>query len=117
MNENIQLKKAKSDIEQKDYLTDMTIAKYLPTVSANGNHTQYHNREDNLPQNTNVYSYGISVSMPLDVRTFNDIQTQKITYLKAKLDLKNKMLEEENFYNTKIAKIKMLDRKEKYSKR
>jgi len=116
LDENIELKKVKSDIEQKDYFKDITVAKYLPTISVNGSHTQYHERKDNLPSNTNVYSYGISVSMPLDVRTFNDIETQKIEYLKAKIDLKNKILEEENFYNTKIANIKMLNRKKNIAK-
>lgn len=111
---NTELQKAKSDIEQKDYLTDMTIAKYLPTVTANGSHAQYHDVEGSSTiSNKNVYSYGLSISMPLDVRTFNDIQAQKISYLKAKLDLKNKILEEENFYKTKMAKIKMLNNKKK----
>ena len=116
LNNNVTLAIAKADIKQKDYLTDMTIAKYLPTVSANGSHTQYHNVQEDSITNENVYSYGLSVSMPLDVRTFNDIETQKIDYLKAKLDLKNKMLEEENFYKTKVAKIRMLNNKKKIAK-
>ena len=111
-----ELQKAKSDIKQKNYLTDMTIAKYLPTISANGSHSQYHDVEKDLISNKNTYSYGVSVSMPLDVRAFNDIQTQRISYLKAKLELKNKSLEEENFYKTKLAKIKMLNNKKKIAK-
>ncbi len=110
LDNNIEIEKAKKDIEQKDYLTDMTIANYLPTVSANAFHSQY---ENSSISNKNINYYGLTVSMPLDVRTFNDIQTQKISYLKSKIDLKNKILEEENFYKTKIAKIKMLINKKK----
>ncbi|PLY07989.1 MAG: TolC family protein [Arcobacter sp.] len=113
---NVTLEKAKADIQQKDYLADMTIAKYLPTLNANGSHTQYHDVEKDSVNNENVYSYGLSLTMPLDVRTFNDIETQKITYLKAKLDLKNKILEEENFYKTKMAKVEMINKKKKIAK-
>lgn len=115
-NNNITIEKAKADIKQKDYLTDITIAKYLPTVNVNGSHTQYHEVEEASISNENVYSYGLSVTMPLDVRTFNDIESQRINYLKAKLDLKNKILEEENFYKTKIAKIKMINNKKQIAK-
>lgn len=109
---NIELIKAKADIEKKDNFVDMTIAKYLPSVNANFDYTKYHDT-DNNPSLTNdsVQNYGLSVTMPLDVRTFNDIETQKIEYLKAKLDLKNKILEEENFFKTKISELNMLKEK------
>ncbi len=77
----------------------MTLSKYLPTVSATFDYTKNHKFS---PTNTNidddsVHNVGISISMPLDVRTFNDIESTQIDYLKAKLSLKNKILEEQNF--------------------
>lgn len=116
LQKNLTLAKSNADIKQKDHFVDITIAKYLPTVNANGTHTQYHDVDSNFISNENVYSYGVSVTMPLDVRTFNDIEAQKINHLKAKLELKNKILEEQNFYKTKISKIKMLDSKKKIAK-
>ncbi|WP_072680441.1 TolC family protein [Arcobacter sp. LA11] len=114
---NIELTKTKADINQKDYLKDITVAKYLPTFNANLDYTKYHDTDNNPSiTDTTVQNYGLSVTMPIDVRTFNDIETQKIEYLKAKLDLKNKILEEENFYKTKISKIKMLNQKKKIAK-
>lgn len=114
---NLELLKAKANIEQNDNFVDMTIAKYLPTVNLNANHKQYHDIDNNLPTNENVNSYGVSVSMPLDVRTFNDIQTQRITYLTSKLNLKNSQLEEKNFYRTKVSKLKMLENKKEIAKK
>lgn len=117
LNNNIQLLKTKADIDQKNYFKDITVAKYLPTLNANMDYTKYHDTDDNPSlTDSSVQNYGLSVTMPLDVRTFNDIQTQKINYLKAKLDLKNKILEEENFYKTKVSKIKMLNQKKKIAK-
>lgn len=113
---NIELSKAKALIEQNDRYVDMTISKYLPTVNFNASHQQYHDIDENMPTNENVNSYGLSVSLPLDVRTFNDIETQRINYLTSKLNLKNSELEEKNFYRTKISKLKTLDRKKEIAK-
>ena len=89
IDKNIEILKAKANVKQKDYFKDITIAKYLPTVNFDANHTQYHEVEPDSVTNKNVNSYGISVSMPLNVRTFNDIENQKLSYLKSKLTLKN----------------------------
>lgn len=114
MKSNLEVSKVKADIEQKDNFASMTIAKYLPTVSANFDYTKYHDTDNNPSiTDTSTQNYGLSVSMPFDVRTFNDIQTQKIEYLKAKINLNNTLLEEENFYKTKISKLNMLDEKKK----
>ena len=67
----------------------------------------------NRISNENTYSYGVSVSMPLDIRAFNDIEVEKINYLSSKLNLKNIELEEKNFYKTKLSKLKMLENKRK----
>lgn len=117
LDKNINIKKSKADIEQKDNFVDMTVAKYLPTLNANFDYTKYHDTDNNPSlSDDSVKNYGLSLTMPLDIRTFNDIQTQKIEFLKSKLDLKNKVLEEQNFYKTKLSKIKMLNQKKKIAK-
>ncbi len=114
---NINLQKIEADINQKDYFKDMTVAKYLPTLSVKFNFTKYHDTDNNLAyKDSNITNYGLALTIPLDIRTFNDIEIQKINYLKAKLDFKNKTLEEENFYKTKISKIKMLNAKKQIAK-
>ena len=117
LNDNIQVLKTKADIDQKDYFKDMTVARYLPTLNANMDYTKYHDTDNNPSfSDSTVQNYGLSITMPLDVRTFNEIEVQKINYLKAKIDLKNKVLEEKNFYKTKISKIKMINQKKQIAK-
>lgn len=111
INKNIQILKAKADIKQKDYFKDITVARYLPAVSFDANHTQYHEVEPNNISNKNSNNYGISISMPLDSRTFNEIENQKLNYLKSKLTLKTIELEEKNFYRTTLSKIRTLNEK------
>lgn len=116
LKENLELSKARADVEQQDYYKDMIMSNYLPSLSVEANHTQYHEDKHNDIQNENIYSYGLSLSMPLDVRAYNDIQSQRINYLTKKLNLKNTELEEKNFYRTKLSRLKMLENKKTIAK-
>ena len=97
LDNSLELAKAKADINQKDYLKDMTISQYLPSLNVNLDYTHYHDTDNNYNLDKNSETYGLSVSMPLDVRTFNDIESQRIEYLKAKLNLNTTILEEQKF--------------------
>lgn len=111
INKNIEILKAKANVKQLDHFKDMTVARYLPTVSFDASHTQYHEVDPDSISNKNSNSYGLSISMPLDSRTFNEIENQKLNYLKSKLNLKNIELEEQNFYRTTLSRIKTLNEK------
>lgn len=89
----------------------MIISKYLPTVSATFDYTKYHSTNNSSITYEDAQNYGIKVSIPLDTRTFNDIESTRIDYLKAKLDLNNTITEQENFFKNKLSKIKMIDTK------
>jgi outer membrane protein TolC len=54
---------------------------------------------------------GLNITVPLDFRTFNDIQSSRIDYLKSRISLNNTILEEENFYKTALSKIQMIESK------
>lgn len=111
LNKNLELSKAKADIQTKYEYKGMTLAKYLPTVSATFDYTKNHKFTPTNANDDSIHNVGISISMPLDVRTFNDIESTQIDYLKAKLSLKNKILEEQNFFKTKLEKIKTIEEK------
>ncbi|MCP4969372.1 MAG: TolC family protein [Arcobacter sp.] len=115
---NLNLAKAKADIDQKKYFKNITIAKYLPSINVNFDYTKFHDTDNNpmLEADNSNKNYGISLTMPIDFSTFNDIESEKINYLKSKLNLKNKLLEEQNFYKTKLSKIKMLNKKKQIVK-
>lgn len=109
LEKNLELSKTKADIDTKYQYKGVTLAKYLPSVNATFDYTKNHSSTNNLDDN--VKNYGIAISVPLDVRTFNDIEVSQIDYLTAKLNLKNKILEEKNFYKSKLAKIDTINSK------
>ncbi len=109
---NLELKKAKASITQKGNFSYMTKAKYLPKINAFYNYSKYHDTKNNIKfSRKENQTYGLSLTMPLDTRTFNDIQSKKIDYLKAKLNIKNIKKEEENFFKSSMQKLAMLDEK------
>ncbi len=107
---NLELQKANADIIRKDNFAYMTLAKYLPSVNAFYNYSKNHYTDGNPSlEKDSITTFGITINVPLDSRTFNDIQSKRIDYLKSKLSLKNKTKDEETFFKTKIDKILMLD--------
>ena len=97
--ENLELKRDSMRALEMDYKEKVTWAKYLPTVSLNA---QYNNGDLNplFPSpnlNEAYYNYGFSVSMPLDVNAFSDIELSKVEKLRAAtevLDRKDTISEE-----------------------
>lgn len=109
MQNNIELQKAKADIIQKNNFSKMTVSKYLPSVNAYYNYDKNHFSDGKIGLENENHNYGLSLTIPFDSRTFNDIESKKIEHLKAKLNLKNKKSDEETFYRTKIEKIEMIE--------
>ena len=107
---NIEIKKAKADITKKGNFSYMTKAKYLPSVNAYYTYSKYHDTDNNAAlSKENDQIFGLSLNIPLDTRTFNDIESKKIDYLKSKLELKNTITDEKIFFKTSLDKINMLE--------
>lgn len=109
---NNYIQKNANEIAQKHWTYKLTNSKYLPSVNANYNYSHYFDHDG-----LNDAYYGVSVSMPLDIKYSNDIQSTKISYMKAKLDSDLIKLEEQNLYKTKIEKIKNIDKKIELAKK
>ncbi len=111
--QNLELKKDVLRAEESNYNERVTWAKYLPTVSLQG---QYTNGDLNplFPSpnlNEAYYNYGFSVSMPLDINTFSDIEAAKVEKLRAAtqvLDRKDTVREEYQWIDNSL---NILDRK------
>ena len=112
---NLDLKTDRLRAEVSNYNEKITWAKYLPTVSLQG---QYLNGDINplfvgpgSRLQEQYYNYGFSVSMPLDVNAFTDIEASKVEKLRAAvqvLDRKETVHEEyEWIYNS----LNILDKK------
>ena len=112
--ENLELKRDRLRAEQTDYNQKVTWAKYLPAVSLQG---QYTGLGGDAPlfqppgMKDEYYNYGFSISMPLDINSFSDIEKSKVEKLRAAvevLDRKDTVNEEYNWiYNS----LDILDKK------
>lgn len=110
---NLNILKIKEDMASKNHFSLMTITKYLPTINFTYDYTKYHDYDNDLEikNKENRELMGLNLTVPFDFRTSNDIQSSRIDYLKSRISLNNTILEEENFYKTKLSKIQMIDSK------
>ena len=111
--ENLELKKDRLRAEQSDYNTNVTMAKYLPTVAIQG---QYIDGDLNpLFFNPSIkeryYNYGFSVSMPLDINSFTDIEASKVEKLRAAVQVLDKKDQVREEYEWVHNSLKILDKK------
>jgi len=106
--ENLELKRDRLRAEESDYNQKVTWAKYLPAVSLQG---QYTKMDGDLPlfnpggMKLNYYNYGFTISMPLDINSFSDIEASKVEKLKAAvevLDRKNTVDEEYDWIDNSL---------------
>ncbi len=111
MENNLNVLKLKEDMNSKNHFSIMTITKYLPTINFTYDYTKYHDYDNNININENRELMGLNLTIPLDIRTLNDIQSSRIDYLKSRISLNTTILEEENFYKTTLSKIKMIESK------
>jgi outer membrane protein TolC len=101
----------KSQILRSEYLKDMTIASYLPTLSAVVGY--YDTNNDLYGRGSNSYkNYGFKLSMPLfDINIAKNIEMKKLEYLKAQLQEKDTKRSEENFYKTQVNTVYLVGQK------
>ena len=107
---NIDLKQIEADVDKKGNYSYMTKAKYLPIINAYSKSSKYYYTNNNIKlDKENEQAFGVNVTVPFDSRTFNDIQSKRIEYLKSKLNLENSLDDEKTFFKIKLEKIAMLD--------
>ena len=111
--QNLELKKDKLRAEQSAYNANVTTAKYLPTVSVQG---QYIDGELN-PLYANpmleerYYNYGFSVSMPIDINSLTDIEASKVEKLRAATQVLDRKETVEEEYQWIYNSLSILDKK------
>jgi len=123
---NLELVRDKLKAKEKGYNAKMTWAKYLPSLSVQGRYTD----ADLNPLfarpglEEKYFTYGFTISMPLNINMFSDIESAKVAHLKAQtevLERENTIDEEYKMIQSKIAmiskKIKLALADEKLYKR
>ena len=115
---NLPLALSKSNIEKNRYSKDITVAKYLPSISFvagyNWQRTENQKFAPNLPavnSELKYYNYGFSASIPININTFRDIESAKVEYLKSKIELSDKKRELLALFEEVMQNIENFDKK------
>jgi outer membrane protein TolC len=102
---DIYIKQSRVNTKTKQHLKNMTRSQYLPTVNAN------YQFSDNYTTDIVRHNYGISVTIPFSINTFDDISSSKLDYLKTKEQELIVKRDEQNFLQTKMDKIDTIKNK------
>ncbi|WP_457747064.1 TolC family protein [Sulfurimonas sp.] len=115
---NLSLKVSEATQKMNMYAKDVRVAAYLPsidfTASYNWNKKENQQFAANIPANSeenDYYNYGLSVSIPLDINTFRDIESAKVDYLKSKVLKKDKLRELKALFKQVMQNIQNYDKK------
>ena len=111
--ENLDLKTDRHRAEVSEYNEKITWAKYLPTVSLQG---QYIDGDLNpLFANPVIqekyYNYGFSVSMPINVNALTDIEASKVEKLRDAVQVLDRQETVKEEYQWIVNSLKVLDKK------
>lgn len=111
--ENLDLKTDRYRAEVSKYNEKITWAKYLPTVSLQG---QYIDGDLNpLYANPVIqekyYNYGFSISMPINVNALTDIEASKVEKLRAAVQVIDRQETVKEEYQWIVNSLKVLDKK------
>jgi outer membrane protein TolC len=117
---NLELARDRLRATEKKYNAKMTWAKYLPTVSVQGRYTD----ADLNPFFSNArgveeqyFSYGFSISMPIDFNMFSDIEASKVDHLKAQTEVIERKHAIDSEYKMIRSKLRIIDNKIKLAKK
>jgi len=112
---NMELEVQRGRVDQYEYNSKMTWAKYLPTFSLDG--TYYRTNDDPgsyaPPPGTkeNYYQYGFRISMPLSVNAPQDIEASRVAYLQQAVQLQDDRRRVESEYQLVLDTIRIIDKK------
>jgi outer membrane protein TolC len=112
LDKNIYIKQAQEDIDSSYWKKNMIKSNYLPTVNFTADYTKYHDIDNNPALSTDsTTNIGFNISIPLDIKYSNTIQSSKIEYLQKKSQLEDKKQAEITIFKNSLAKLKSLDKK------
>lgn len=78
---NLTLLMQKNQIKNKKYSSKLTKSQYLPKISIGASYNYTDTKTELIKTDDDFYNYSISASMPLDIKTFDDIQSSRLEYL------------------------------------
>ena len=116
--QNINLKTLLSKSNSTYAKEKATVSSYLPKLTLNlmAGHTKFESDLSIQNYNSNNWSAGLSLSIPIDYNYHSNIESAKIEYLKSKLEIKDKKNELKQNYQKSISNIQFFKEKIKISK-
>ena len=102
---NLNIKKADISIKKQNSLSGVSNAQYLPKVTLNYTKTFNHTLDNDS------YKYGFNVIVPIDFKTSNALESNKIAVLKQKAQAKLVKLQEEVFFKSNELEIQNIVKK------
>jgi outer membrane protein TolC len=112
---NLELERDRLRVDEKEYNSKITWAKYMPTVSLQARYTD----EDLNPLfarpgmgiEEKYFTYGFSISMPLNINMFADVEASKVEHLKAQTEMIERKSTIEKEYHLVQSKLSIIDKK------
>ena len=111
--DNLELVRDKLKAKEKGYNAKMTWAKYLPSVSVQGRYTD----ADLNPLfarpglEEKYFTYGFTISMPLNINMFSDIESAKVAHLKAQTEVIERQHSIDSEYKLIKSKLQIISKK------
>ena len=111
--EHLALRSDTLHAEEKEYLSNMTWAQYLPEVSLQGKYIK--GDRNPLFANTNIKeeytNYGVTVSMPLDINSMTDVEASKVAYMEASTQVIDQKKRVNLEYETILNNLRIINKK------
>lgn len=108
---NLKLSVEQNQIKSKDYLAKLTKSQYLPKISINANYIVNDFKSVKANLKDDYYNYGLSFSIPLDIRVFDDIEYSRLEYLIAQNELSISTNNEKKQYEKIKKDLETIDQK------
>lgn len=111
--QNLELKRDRLRARESAYNAKMTLAKYLPTLSLQGGYID----GDLNPLfasptlKERYYNYGFSISMPIDLNSFSDIEASKVEKMRAATQVLDRKVTINEEYQWIRSSLNILDKK------
>lgn len=105
---HVELHAQQSAANSQRYQRNMTIAKYLPEVSLGA---RYSDIDSRVNQPTDQSQYSVKISLPLSINSYDDIQKERVEYLKRAVEVSDQKRSLDKEYATIVSQIDFIDKK------
>jgi hypothetical protein len=120
---NIDIKQLQSEEEKNLYNKNVTIAKYLPSVSLTAGYNwdklenpSFAGQAVSSPPETQYYNYGLKATIPIDFNSLRDVESSRVEYLKSLVVIDDKKRELAFLYEQVTQNLENYNKKIRLSK-